>query len=172
MVSPNLLKSQIPMSGGDWGGGWWKPISKTFDGESKFSKITNSHVQLGGGGVGGNQFPTFDAESKFAKITNSHVQLGGGGLVETNFQLLMLSPNLLKSQIPMSDWGWQWWKPISKTFDGESKFAKIPNSHVCLGGGVGGNQFPTFDAESKFAKITNSHVQLGGRGWWKPISNF
>ena len=39
MLSPNLLKSQIPMSG------------------------------VGGGrGVGANQFPTFDAESKFAKI--------------------------------------------------------------------------------------------------------
>ena len=55
--------------------------------------------------VGGNQFPTFDAESKFAKITNSHVRLGGGAVVETNFQLLMLSPNLLKSQIPMSGGG-------------------------------------------------------------------
>ena len=83
MLSPNLLKSQIPMSDGGGGGGW-------------------------GVGVGGNQFPTFDAESKFAKIQNSHVWWdggggGGGGLVETNFQLLMLSPNLLKSQIPMSD---------------------------------------------------------------------
>ena len=43
--------------------------------------------------------------------------------METNFQLLMLSPNFLKSQIPIS-----------------------------VGGGVGGNQFSTFDAESKFAK--------------------
>ena len=59
------------------------------------------------GGVSGNQFPTFDAEFKFAKIQNSHVQggWGGDGLVETNFQLLMLSPNLLKSKIPMSVWG-------------------------------------------------------------------
>ena len=70
---------------------------------------------------------------------------GEGGLAETNFQLLMLSPNLLKSQIPMSGEG---------------------------GGEVGGNQFPTFDAESKFAKIPNSHVRWrGGVGsWWKPIS--
>ena len=51
----------------------------------------------GGGGWGGNQFPTFDAESKFAKFPNSHVRLGGMG-VETSFQLLMLSPNLLKSK--------------------------------------------------------------------------
>ena len=40
--------------------------------------------------------------------------------METNFQLLMLSPNLLKSKVPIF-WGW--------------------------GLGVGGNQFPTFDAE-------------------------
>ena len=49
----------------------------------------------GGGGVRGNQFPTFDAEFKFAKIQNSYVG-GRGGFVETNFQLLMLSSNLLK----------------------------------------------------------------------------
>ena len=111
---------------------------------------------MGGGVVGGNQFPTFDAEFKFAKIQNSHVDDGwvfggGGGLVETNFQLLMLSSNLLKSKIPM--WG-----------GGGG------------GGGIGGNQFPTFDAEFKFAKIQNSHVEGGwvggGWGWWKPISNF
>ena len=43
--------------------------------------------------------------------------------METNFQLLMLSSNLLKSKIPMSS----------------------------EGGGARGNQFPTFDAEFKFA---------------------
>ena len=69
--------------------------------------------------------------------------------METNFQLLMLSSNLLKSKIPM----------------------------LRVGGwvvGVGGNQFPTFDAEFKFAKIQNSHVEGGWvwGGWWKPISNF
>ena len=97
LLSLNLLKSKIPMSG--WGGGGW------------------SH---------GNQFPTFVAEFKFAKIQNSHVWLGGGGgLMETNFQLLLLSLNLLKSKIPMSGWG---------------------------GGGASWNQFPTFDAESKFAQ--------------------
>ena len=97
----------------------------TFDAESKFAKIPNSHVLWRGGGVGGNQFPTFDAQSKFAKIPNSHV-CGGGGVGGNQFL----------------------------TFDAESKFAKIPNSHVLWrGGGVGGNQFPTFDAESKFVKI-------------------
>ena len=54
-------------------------------------------------------------------------RVGEGGLVETNFQLLMLGSNFLKSKNPMFS--------------------------VCVGeGGGGGNQFQTFDAESKFAK--------------------
>ena len=70
-------------------------------------------------------FQLFDAESKFGKIQSSHFQGGGWGvLVETNFQLLLLSPNLLKSKVPISRGG----------------------------GGGGWNQFPTFNAESKFAK--------------------
>ena len=47
------------------------------------------------------QLPTFDAESKSAKISKSLYVWGGGGgggSVTANFQLLMLSPNLLKSQ--------------------------------------------------------------------------
>ena len=95
-----------------------------------------------GGGACGNQFPIFDAEFKFAKIQNSHVEGGWvveGGLVETNFQFLMLSSNLLKSKIPMLRVG---------------------------GGGAHGNQFSTFDAELKFAKIQNSHVEDGWVGGW------
>ena len=65
-----------------------------------------------GGGLVRNQFPTFDAEFKFTKIQNCHVE-GGWGLVETNFQLLMLSSNLLKSKIPMLRVGGDQWKPIS-----------------------------------------------------------
>ena len=76
MLSSNLLKSKIFISSEEGGwGGWW------------------------------NQFSTFDAEFTFAKIQNSYVRLGGGGVGGTNFQLLMLSSNLLKSKIPMSDWG-------------------------------------------------------------------
>ena len=81
MLSPNLLKSKIPISvgGGGGGGSWW------------------------------NQSPTFDAESKFAILLNSHVWwwngMGGWGIGGTNFQILMLSPNLLKSKIPMSGGG-------------------------------------------------------------------
>ena len=74
MLSPNLLKSQIPMLGGGRGegeGGWW------------------------------NQLPTFDTEFKFAKIQNSRVQWGmggGGGIGGPNFQLLMVSPNFPKKK--------------------------------------------------------------------------
>ena len=145
----------------------------TFDAEFKFAKIQNSHVQGGGGGrggVGGNQFLTFDVEFKFAKIQNCYVQGGRGGSVETNFQRLMLSSNLLKSNIPMFRGGVG--GNQFPTFDAEFKFAKIQNSHVqgWVGGGGGrrgrgvvdGNQFPTFDAEFKFAKIQNSYFQGGG----------
>ena len=59
----------------------------------------------------------------------------GEGLEKTNFQLLMLSSNLLKSNIPMLRVG---------------------------GVGAHGNQFPTFDAQFKFAKIQHSHVKGGG----------
>ena len=52
--------------------------------------------------------------------------VGVGGL-STNFQFLMLSPNLLRSQIPCME-----------------------------GGGEVGDQLPTFDDESKSAKIQNS----------------
>ena len=56
-----------------------------------------------GGWVGGGLME-IDAEFKFAKIQNSYVQWGGE-FVETNFQLLMLSSNLLKSKIPMAGGG-------------------------------------------------------------------
>ena len=129
------------MGGG--GGVWWNKFP-TFDTESKFDKIHNSHVWLVGGG-GWNQFPTYNAESKFAKIQNSHVWLGGGGVCGINFQLLMPSPNLLKSKLPMFGGG-----------GGEGSVC------VCVW-----NQFPTFDTESKFAKIQTSHVWWGGGGgWW------
>ena len=65
--------------------------------EFKFAKIQNSHFVGGAGGLG---FTEFDAEFKFAKIQNSHFvgEWGVGGLVETNFQLLMSSSNLLKKK--------------------------------------------------------------------------
>ena len=70
---------------------------------------------------------------------------GGGG---TNFQLLMLSSNFLKSKIPTlggEGAGGGWWNQLS-TFDDEFKFSKIQNSHFLGGGGgVGGLVEPTFN---------------------------
>ena len=130
------------------------------------------------GGLVENQFPTFDAEFKFAKIQNSHVEGGWvgrwGGIGGTNFQLLMLSQNLLKSKIPVLRVGGGGGGGLGNQFptlDTESKFAKIQNSHVWWGGGDWWNQFPTFDAEFKFAKIQNSHVE-GGCGVGLVETNF
>ena len=137
----------------------------------------------GAGGVHDGQLPTFDAESKSPKIPNL---LGGGGCMMANFQLLMLSPNLLKSQICWEGgcmtanfqllmlspnllksqipwWGGGVHDGQLPTFDAESKSAKIPN---CLGGGGGGGcmmanfQLQTF-LESKSAQIPKS---IRGRG--------
>ena len=55
----------------------------------RFAKIQNSHLW------GGRGFAEFDVEFRFAKIQNSHLWGGGGGVGGTNFQLLMLNPNLL-----------------------------------------------------------------------------
>ena len=175
----NPPKNKIHLKFPFWGGGVSGNQFPTFDAEFKFAKIQNSHVQVGdlfeisifgGGGVSGNQFPTFDAEFKFAKIQNSHVQVGGGGSVETNFQISMLSSNLLRSKIPMFRWG-----PVSgnqfPTFDAEFKFAKIQNSHVQVGGSQW-KPISNFWCWVQIAKIQNSYVQVGEGGQWKPISNF
>ena len=54
-----------------------------------------------------NQLPTFDTETKSDKIPNSLFNMGGaGGLVTNFFQHLMLTPNLLKSQIPYKEGEW------------------------------------------------------------------
>ena len=75
MLSPEMLKSQIPIS---WVGGWWGGgLQSTFDTESRNAKVQNSHFW--GGWVGG---------------------CGGNG-----GQLLMLSPEMLKSQILTSGMG-------------------------------------------------------------------
>ena len=66
MLSPNLLKSQIPYTAGGGGGG-------------------------GGGVVENADLPTFDAECKSAKIPNSLCGRGGGGgggVKSTNLQPL------------------------------------------------------------------------------------
>ena len=164
MLSPNLLKSQIPILVRGGGG----LVMTNFQLLMHSSNLLKSQSPIMVRGVSNDQFPTFDAESKPAEIPKSHysggrglaisnfqllmlspyllksqspIVVGGGGLTMTNFQLLMLSPNLLKSQIP-----------------------------ILVRGGVGDDQFPTFDAEFKSAKIPKSHYGEGGQQW--PISNF
>ena len=67
------------------------------------------------GGPHDDQFRAFVPQLKFAKILKSHygVCVGVGGAVTTNFQLLFLSSDLLKSQSPLWWVGGLWW-PISK----------------------------------------------------------
>ena len=124
MLSSNLLKSKIPICGGEGG-------FAEYDVEFKFAKIQNSHLCVcvwgGGGGKGG--FTEFDVEFKFAKIQNSHLWGGRGGS-----RNMMLSSNLLKSKIPICvcvGGG----KGGFAEFDVEFKFAKIQNSHLWGGGG-------------------------------------
>ena len=62
--------------------------------------------------------------------------------MEPNFQLLLLSPNLLKSKVPIF-WG---------------------------GGGGWWNHFPTFDAESKFAKKKKVFRQKCAWEWFSTLS--
>ena len=94
MLIPNLLKYQIPF---------------TFQLLVVSPNLLKSQIPftVGEGGAR-TQLSTFHAESKSAKIPNSLYGVRGGGRgLGPNFQLLMLSPNLLKSQIPfMVGWGW------------------------------------------------------------------
>ena len=91
--------------------------------------------------------------SNLARRPNCHFGRGGG-LVRTNFQLLMLHPNLLKSQNPITvGEGEGVGDDQFPTFDAESKSAK--KSHY--GGRVGDDQFLTFYAKSKVAIIPKSH---------------
>ena len=108
LQSPNLLKSKVPISRGGGGGTNFQLLMLS-------PNLLKSKIPIFGEGGHGHQFPTFVAESKFAKIQLSHFR--GGAVMETNFQLLLQSPNLLKSKVPI--------------FGGE---------------GTHGNQFPTFDA--------------------------
>ena len=147
MVSPNLLKSKCPVGGGGGAHGNQFP---TFDGESKFANIQSSHFQGGGEGAHGNQFPTFVAESKFAKIQSSHwgeggswkpisptfvaeskfakiqsshFRGGGGGVGGTNFQLLMLSLNLLKKNFFGQKCAWEWFWTLSTKWFAYTSYA-------------------------------------------------
>ena len=107
MLIPEILKPQIHIFTGVWGGGWWP----TSDAESKNVKIPNSHFHRCGKGRVGSQLlmlspemlnskihifaggegwrPTFDAESRNAKIPNSHFHRWERGIESP---LLMLRP--------------------------------------------------------------------------------
>ena len=88
---------------------------------------------------------------------------GGEGFIETNFQLLMLSSNLLKSKIPMSGWEGGFMETNFQLLMLSSNLlkSKIPMSR--RGGGVWWNQLSTFDAESKFASEKKSFRAKMGR---------
>ena len=123
--SAKIPKSLYGGGGGGGGGGWMTANFQLLMLSPNLLKSQSPFMVVGGGGVCDGQLPTFDAESKSAKIPKS-LYGGGGGCVMANFQLLMLSPNLLKSKNPFT-----------------------------VGGGLGGVkiQLPIFDAESKSAKI-------------------
>ena len=99
MQSPVLIRSKLPFL--QVRGGWWP----TFDAESRNTKIQNSNFHRGGWGGGGRDWwTTFDAEPRNANIQNSNFHRWEGG--EVGGQLLMLSPEMLKSKIPIFAWGW------------------------------------------------------------------
>ena len=78
--------------------------------------------------------PTFDVESKNPKIQNSHFSGGGGGSLTG--QLLMLSPKILNSKIPISGGeGEGGWSPANSNL----KFSKSnPELKFLFPGGRGG----------------------------------
>ena len=56
-------------------------------------------MERGGGGRTWTNVPTLDAEFKSAKIQNSLCLVGGGDVSGAMLQLLILSLNLLKSEV-------------------------------------------------------------------------
>ena len=96
--------------------------------------------------------------------------------MSTNFQLLMLSPNLLKSKnslysvcVCVCVWG-----GVMANYQlsiPSPNLLKSKNYLYSWGGGGADGQLPTFDAESKSAKIQKIPIQWG---WVRlvPISNF
>ena len=168
MLSPNPLKSKNSFARCGRGRGCVMANFQLLMLSPNLLKSKSPYVRMGSGGTHDSQLPTFDAESKSAKIPKSLYSGGGGGggrgrCMMANFQLLMLSPNLLKSQSPFTvggggGWGWEVHDGQLLTLDAESKSAKIPKS-LCTRAGGGRCMMailPTFDAESKSAKIQKS----------------
>ena len=107
MLSSNLLKSKIPICGGGVEGGGGGLVE--FDVEFKFTKIQNSHLCVWGVGWGGSQNLMLSSNLLKSKIPIC----GGGGVWNQFSQLLMLSPNLLKKKKFLSfqvkgAWEWFW----------------------------------------------------------------
>ena len=121
-----------------WGGGGSGP---TFDAESKSAKNLNSLYSGEGGeyGLG----PMFDADSKSDIKKPTFPIAGEGDGVQD--QLLMLSPNLLKTYIPYTVGSGANWDQV-----------QICENRNSLYGGEGDGPVPTFKAESKSAKNPNS----------------
>ena len=91
--------------GGGGGGGSWDQLP-TFDDESKSAKnqISLCPVEEGGGRSGTN-FQLLILSLNLLKTKFPYIRGGGGGGGSgTNFQLLMLSLNLLKSKFPYVQW--------------------------------------------------------------------
>ena len=74
-----------------------------FDAEFKFAKIQNSHL-WGGGGLWNLMLSSDLLKCKIPICGGG----GGGGVGETNFQLLMLSPNLLEKKKKKNFLGKNW----------------------------------------------------------------
>ena len=121
ILSPNLLKSQSPISMGERGSpNLLKSQSPTSRGEGGLRynfqllmlspNLLKSQSSISGGRGFQIKLSTFDAESKSAKIPKFHFPGGGGG------------PGCVQIHFP--------------SFDTESKSAKIPVSHFQWGGGV------------------------------------
>ena len=142
---------------------------------SEESDLIENPNYLGGGGVR-TQLPTFDAESKSAKIPKSQspilVEKGRG--FGSNFQLLMLSPNLLKSQnsIMMGLRGLD--QTQIPAFNAGFKSDKIPKYHYRGGGEfeVGGDQVSKVNFKlsnlSHKLKLPKFPFLEGGGGSWNP----
>ena len=132
--------------------------------EYKSAKIPKSHYGAGGRGGKGRFVSNFQLLMPSPNLLKSQSRImvggGGGGALVSYFQFLMLSTNMLKSQSPIIGGGGSVQIQIP-TFDAKSKSAKIPKSHYSKGGWI---QLPTFAAESKSAKIPKSHchTQING----------
>ena len=111
----------------------------------------------------------------FELSANFHIWVVGGGGGEsggvcgTNFQLLMLSSNLLKSKIPFLGGG--------VGVDGTNFQLLMLSSNLLkskfpfLGGVVGGTNFQHLMLSSNLLK-SKIPISGGGGGWWNQLSTF